>query len=138
MHDPQQLIAEVRAKHGIRIEPDDPVFALVTINELVLEQAVRRLSEDMDRRLATFSDGMDRTEQRAGKLLAQDVRKAAAVIREEMQKDIEAAGMKAAHLVYKVDQAHKQPAMTRWIGVGVLSAMVLVVLAFLAGIYFHS
>ncbi len=92
----------------------------------------------MDRRLATFSDGMDRTERRAGKWLAQDVRKAAAEIREEMQKDIEVAGMKAAHLVYKVDQAHKQPAMTRWIGVGLLSAMVLVVLAFFAGICLHS
>jgi Transcriptional activator TraM len=138
MHDPKQLIAAVRAKHGIRIEPDDPVFALVTLNELVLEEAIRRLSEDMDRRLVTFGDGMDRTERRAGKLLAEDVRNAAAKIREEMQKDIEAAGMQAAHLVYKVDQAHKTLAMTRWIGVGLFSAMVLIVFAFCAGMYFHS
>jgi hypothetical protein len=138
MHDPKQLIAAVRAKHGIRIEPDDPAFALVTLNELVLEEAIRRLSEDMDRRLVTFGDGMDRTERRAGKLLAEDVRNAAAKIREEMQKDIEAAGMQAAHLVYKVDQAHKTPAMTQWIGVGLFSAMVLIVFAFCAGMYFHS
>ena len=109
MYNSKQLIAAVRARNGIRIEPDDPVFALVTINELVLEEAVRRLSDEMDRRLATFSAGMDQTERRAGKLLAQDVKNAAAQIRAEMQKDIEAAGMKAAYLVYKVDQAHKRP-----------------------------
>ena len=138
MSDPKQMIAAVRAKHGIRIEPDDPVFALVTINELVLEEAVRRLSEDMDRRLATFSNGMDRTGRLAGKLLAEDVRNAACQIREEMHKDIEAAGIKAAHLVYQVDRAHKRPTMIRWIAVGLLSAIVLVGFAFYAGMYLYS
>ena len=99
MYNSKQLIAAVRARNGIRIEPDDPVFALVTINELVLEEAVRRLSDEMDRRLATFSAGMDQTERRAGKLLAQDVKNAAAQIRAEMQKDIDAAGMKAASAI---------------------------------------
>ena len=138
MYDSKQLIAAVRARNGIRIEPDDPVFALVTINELVLEEAVRRLSDEMDRRLATFSAGMDHTERRAGKLLAQDVTNAAAQIRAEMQKDIDAAGMKAAYLVYKVDQAHKRPAMIRWIAVGLLAAMVLVGFSFYAGMYLYS
>ena len=137
MYNSKQLIEAVRARNGIRIEPDDPVFALVTINELVLEEAVRRLSDEMDRRLATFSAGMDQTERRAGKLLAQDVKNAAAQIRAEMQKDIDAAGMKAAYLVYKVDQAHKRPAMVRWIAVGLLSAMVLVGFAFYAGMYLY-
>jgi len=138
MYDSKQLIAAVRARNGIRIEPDDPVFALVTINELVLEEAVRRLSDEMDRRLATFSAGMDQTERRAGKLLAQDVKNAAAEIRAEMQKDIDAAGMKAAYLVYKVDQAHKRPAMIRWIAIGLVSATVLAGFAFYAGIYLYS
>jgi hypothetical protein len=138
MYNSQQLITAVLARNGIRIEPDDPVFALVTINELVLEEAVRRLSDEMDRRLATFNAGMDQTERRAGKLLAQDVKNAAGQIRAEMQKDIDAAGMKAAYLVYKVDQAHKRPAMIRWIAVGLLSAMVLAGFAFYAGLYLHS
>jgi len=138
MCDSKQLIAAVRARNGIRIEPDDPVFALVTINELVLEEAVRRLSDEMDRRLAIFSAGMDQTERRAGKLLAQDVKNAAGQIRAEMQKDIDAAGMKAAYLVYKVDQAHKRPAMIRWIAVGLLADMVLVGFAFYAGMYLYS
>jgi hypothetical protein len=81
---------------------------------------------------------MDRTDRRAGKMLAEDVRNAAVRIREEMQEDIEEAGMKAAYLVYKVDQAHKRPAMIRWIGEGVLSATALVIFAFCAGMDLHS
>ena len=108
MYDVKQLIAAVRTTNGIRVEPDDPIFAFVTISELVLEQFSRRVSDEITIRLVAFKEGMDQTERRAGHLLAEDVRKAAAQIRAEMQKDIEAAGMKAAHLVYQVDQAHKR------------------------------
>jgi hypothetical protein len=135
MYDVKQLIAAVRATNGIRVEPDDPIFAFVTISELVLEQFSRRVSDEITTRLVGFKEGMDQTERRAGHLLAEDVRKAAAQIRAEMQKDIEAAGMKAAHLVYKVDQAHKRPAMLLWIAVSLFSAMVLMGFAFYAGMY---
>ena len=33
MIDQKQLIGQVAAKNGIRLEPDDPAFALVTLNE---------------------------------------------------------------------------------------------------------
>lgn len=135
MYDVKQLIAAVRTTNGIRVEPDDPIFAFVTISELVLEQFSRRVSDEITTRLVTFKEAMDQTERRAGRLLAEDVRKAAAQIRAEMQKDIEAAGMKAAHLVYQVDQAHKRPAMVLWIAVSLLSTMVLMGFAFYAGMY---
>jgi len=135
MYDVKQLIAAVRTTNGIRVEPDDPIFAFVTVSELVLEQFSRRVSDEITTRLVTFKEGMDQTERRAGQLLAEDVRKAAAQIRAEMQKDIEAAGMKAAHLVYQVDQAHKRPAMVLWIAVSLLSTMVLMGFAFYAGMY---
>ena len=133
MSDVKQLIAAVRATNGIRVEPDDPIFAFVTISELVLGQFSRHVSDEITTKLVAFKEGMDQTERRAGQLLAEDVRKAAAQIRAEMQKDIEAAGMKAAHLVYQVDQAHKRPAMIFWVAVTLLSAMVLMGFAFYAG-----
>ena len=135
MYGVKQLIAAVRATNGIRVEPDDPIFAFVTISELVLEQFSRRVSDEITTRFVAFKEGMDQTERRAGQLLAEDVRKAAAQIRAEMQKDIEAAGMKAAHLVYQVDKAHKRPAMVLWIAVSLLSTMVLMGFAFYAGMY---
>jgi len=81
---------------------------------------------------------MDKTERRAGRLLAQDVKEAGTQIRAELQKDIDAAGIKAAHLVYKVDQAHKRPAMIRWITIGLSLAVALLVFGFYAGIYLHG
>jgi Transcriptional activator TraM len=41
--DVMALIGEVAARHGITLRPDDPVFALVTVNQLVLEQAMTEL-----------------------------------------------------------------------------------------------
>lgn len=138
MYDVKQLIAAVRARNGIRVEEDDPIFALVTLNELVLEQIARRVSDEITTRLVAFNVGMDKTERRAGSLLAQDVKEAGAQIRAELQKDIDAAGMKAAYLVYKVDQAHKRPALIRWITVGLSLAVVLLVFGFYVGMYLHG
>jgi hypothetical protein len=138
MYDVKQLIAAVRARNGIRVEPDDPVFALVTLNELVLEQVARRVSDEITTRLVAFNAGMDKTERRAGSLLAQDVKEAGAQIRAELQKDIDAAGMKAAYLVYKVDQAHKRPTMIRWITVGLSLSVALLFFGFYAGIHLHG
>ena len=138
MYDVKQLIAAVRARNGIRVEEDDPIFALVTLNELVLEQVARRVSDEITTRLVAFNAGMDKTERRAGSLLAQDVKEAGEQMRAELQKDIDAAGIKAAHLVYKVDQAHKRPAMICWITVGLSLAVVLLVFGFYVGMYLHG
>jgi len=37
------LIGEVAARHGVTLRPDDPAFVLVTVNQLVLEQAIAEL-----------------------------------------------------------------------------------------------
>jgi hypothetical protein len=138
MHDVNQLIAEVRARNGIRVEPDDPIFALVTLKELFLEQVARHVSEEITTRLVAFNDGMNKTERRASVLLAQDVKEAGKQIRAELQKDIDAAGIEAAHLVYRVDQAHKKPALIRWISVGLFLAVVLLVFGVYVGMYLHG
>ena len=44
MLDTKRLIAEVVARNGIRIDPDDPAFALVTLVQLVLEESSRQIS----------------------------------------------------------------------------------------------
>ena len=36
--DLKQLAAEVSIQHGIRVDPDDPMMAVVTLNRIVLEQ----------------------------------------------------------------------------------------------------
>ena len=44
-----RLIGEVAARYGIRLDPDDPAFALVALNQLALEDAVEQLAARMKR-----------------------------------------------------------------------------------------
>jgi len=125
MNDIKRLIAEVSTSTGIRVEAGDPALAFVALTELVLEQVAHRLLDDVGVRLTAFESSMGRLDRRAGKVIAQEVAETAARMRVELQRDIDAAGLKAAHLVYQVDQAHKRPARIRWLAAGLVSAVVL-------------
>ena len=52
--DQQKLRTLVFEKTGVRIDVDDPVFALVALNEAVLEEAVERHVARIDAASATF------------------------------------------------------------------------------------
>jgi hypothetical protein len=54
MQDVKRLISEVAAQNGIRVEPDDPLFALVTINRIVLEEATQKLQDQIQARISNF------------------------------------------------------------------------------------
>jgi hypothetical protein len=73
--DVEKLIGEVAARNGIRIEPDDPAFALVTLNQLVLEQTVQDLVVQIRAATAEFESAADRVQKRAGTILAREVTK---------------------------------------------------------------
>jgi len=73
-----RLIAEVYERHGIRMEPDDVGFALITLNQLMLEELARQLREGVRSGIAEFNEVVQKTETRAGKNLAQYVKAAAA------------------------------------------------------------
>ena len=107
MIDVNRLIGEVAARNGIRVEPGDPAFALVTLNQLVLEEAARQLTEEVRSGIAEFTVAVQKTETRAGKVLAQQVKQAAEELRQELQRDIESARLKAAEMVTEVHRAHR-------------------------------
>jgi type IV pilus biogenesis protein CpaD/CtpE len=133
----ETLIGELTRRYGIRLDSSDPAIAIVVLNRLVLESASEELTESIARRLAQFEASMQKVEQRAGKLLAHEVSVAAACVRAELQNDIDAAGVKAAHLVYMVDQAHKRPVIIRWLVAGLVSAIGLLGIGFYAGMFLH-
>ena len=133
----ETLIGELIRRYGIRLDSSDPAIAIVVLNRLVLESASEELTESVARRLAQFEASLQKVEQRAGKLLAHQVAEAAACVRAELQNDIDAAGVKAAHLVYMVDRAHKRPVITRWLAAGLVTAIGLLALGFCAGMYLH-
>ena len=125
MENIKRLISEVAAQNGIRVEPDDPLFALVTINRIVLDEATQKVQDHIQARIAEFDASMQKAEVRAGKMLAQMVKDSAAQMRQGLQNDIRLAGLKACEFVHLVNEAHRRPALIRWSSVGLVAGVLL-------------
>ncbi|MGB6947431.1 MAG: hypothetical protein WBE37_33840 [Bryobacteraceae bacterium] len=132
MPDVKRMISEVAAENGIRVEPGDPLFALVTMNRLVLEEAAQRFYDHNQKLIAEFHESMKKAETRAGQVLAQMVKESAEKMREGLQGDIRSAGLKAREYVHLVNEAHRRPAIIRWAAVGLVAGAAL----FAAGVWF--
>ena len=137
MPDVKRLISEVAAENGIRVEPDDPLFALVTINRMVLDEAIQRLQGQIQARIAEFNADMEKAERRAGSILAQKVRESAEQMRQGLQNDIHLAGLKAREFVHQVHEAHRRPPLIRWAAVGLIAGAILFGGGFWLGTLLH-
>lgn len=122
MPDMKRMISEVAAENGIRVEPGDPLFALVTMNRMVLEESARTYYDYNQKLIEEFMESMKRAEVRAGSMLAQKVKESAEKMREGLQGDIHIAGLKAREYVHLVNEAHRRPAIIRWVSVGLVAA----------------
>lgn len=69
-----RLIAEVAARHGVLLKRDDAAFALVTLNQLVLEDGIKKLAAEIRAATAEFESAFERVQARAGASLAKDLR----------------------------------------------------------------
>src|SRR5271165_6662244 len=86
--DLKQLAAKVSVEHGIRVDPDDPIMAVVTLNRLVLEQATNEIVEEVRAAAREFEQAAERVQVRAGSFLAERVRDCVSVLRQEAEKNI--------------------------------------------------
>ena len=82
--DLKRLAAEVSMQHGIRIDADDPMMAVVTLNRLVFEQAVAQVLDRVQSAVRDFETATEKVQVRAGGVLAQEVRECAATLRDEI------------------------------------------------------
>jgi hypothetical protein len=89
--DVKRLAAEVSVQHGIRLDPDDPIMAVVTLNQLVFEQSVSAVVDRVASAVRELEQAADKVQARAGIVLAQKVRDCVASLRREMLKDMESA-----------------------------------------------
>ena len=129
--DLQRIIAGVAARHDLLLESRDPAMAIVTMNQLALEDAMDAINAEVRETIAAFEESIHKSEKRAGTMLAQTVRESALQMREGLQSDIQVAGLKAREIVHLVDQAHRRPALIRWSAVGLVAGAVL----FAAGVW---
>src|SRR5262249_15242523 len=87
MPDVKRLIAEVAARNGIRIEPDDPAFCLVTLNQLVLEEAGQRVAEEIREATKDFQTSLTKVEARVGIILARALKEALTSVRSQVESE---------------------------------------------------
>lgn len=137
MPDMKRMISEVAAENGIRVEPGDPLFALVTMNRLVLEESAKTYYDYNQKLIAEFLESMKRAEVLAGSMLAQKVKESAEKMREGLQGDIHIAGLKAREYVHLVNEAHRRPAIIRWVSVGLVAAGAIFASGLWLGTFFH-
>jgi hypothetical protein len=128
----KRLIGEVAAQHGIRLEADDPAFALVTLNQLVLEETANRLYDQVSSALQRFTESLSKAEHRAGKALAQEVKTAASEFRHELSDGSESMRACSVDAPSETGRLNEQAACYRWLAIGALSGLLL----FVAGVAF--
>jgi len=123
--DTKQAIAKVVERHGILLHPDDPAFAIVTLNELALEAMSAELLQQVNNSIREFRAAADRIQLRAGAQFAEEVRAAIDSVRAGLRADLEAGGYKSRELVMEVHRAHSRRNFVRWFSTGLLAALVL-------------
>jgi hypothetical protein len=130
----KRITAEVAARHGMLVMPDDPAMLLVTMNEMVLQQVIGGIETHMEDMIAAIEAGLRSTQQEASGNIEKEARKAGIAVREEIQKDIEAGRLHARELIVELNRAYSRSAVRRWIAVGVIAASGLLVLGVSLGV----
>lgn len=130
----QDLSGKATARCGIRIEPHDPAFVLVALNEIILEETATAICSQMEKAVAGFVERIQVIEQVAGERLAVQVRTSGTEVRAAIQNDLRQANWKTQELVLQVSRNTNRPALIRWLAIGLLSASMI----FIAGVYFGA
>ena len=128
----QRLIAEVAAQHGLFLKPDDAAFALVTMDRLVLEESLEAIRSRVAADLAQFQASAQWAHKRAESAIEEEVRRSTAALRDEIQRDINTARLRAVEIVQEVKTAYQQPMSNRKFTIVVLAALLLL----LCGVWF--
>src|SRR6202049_5110071 len=124
----KRITAEVAARHGMLVMPDDPAMLLVTMNEMVLQQVIGSIEAHMEDMIAGINASLRSAQHEALGNIEKEARKAGIAVREEIQKDIDAGRLHARELIVELNRAYSRSAVRRWVAVGMIAASGLLVL----------
>jgi hypothetical protein len=127
------LIGEVAKRHGITLKPDDPAFALVTLNQLVLEHVMNELSEQTRNATREFTESLSRLQSQTGSILGAEVRSAASQIRQAFDGDKSARTGQSNAAPFR--EPRSVASIIRWAALGLAAGLALFALGVLAGRY---
>jgi hypothetical protein len=120
--DVKRLAAEVSVQHGIRIDPDDPIMAVVALNQLVFEQSVSIVADRMALAVRELEQAADKVQARAGIVLAQEVRDCVVSLRQEMLENMEAASARSYAKSNALGEMLSTADVRKWIAVALVIA----------------
>jgi hypothetical protein len=123
--DLKQLAAKVSVEHGIRVDLDDPIMAVVTLNRLVLEQAANEIVEEVRSATREFEQAAENVQVSAGALVAQRVRECVGVLRQELLRHHGDASPQAPERAGVAGRSHEIGFIPRWVAIGLLSGVAL-------------
>ena len=126
--DVKKLKAQVAARHGLLIREDDPAMALVTMNELVLEQVLEKAQVGLRGMLSEAEEGQKRSQQETAVWVQEEIGRAGSALRVQLLRDIDTGRLQAKELVVQLGQLYSRSAVRRWVAVGVVSGLVLLLI----------
>jgi hypothetical protein len=123
----QKLIGEVAARNDCRIEASDPIFAVSTINRLMLEEVVEGLIVRVGAAITAFETSARAVDAHAGRVLAEEIRTSTSAWKAEVARDINIANVRSCEMIDKLNMAHSKPAMIRWGALGLVAGLLLLI-----------
>ena len=122
----QRLITAVAAEHRLILKPDDAAFAIVTMNRLVLEESLEAIRATITEDLAKFKETAQWAHSRAESAIEAEVRSSTRALRDELQRDISLARLRAAEIAMEVKETYEKPMSNRRLTTVVLAAVLLI------------
>ena len=123
--DVNALIAEVAARHGVLLKGNDAAFALVTMNQIVLEQTLKTAANEIDSRVRQLDSSIQKIERIAGKVLAQEVKTATETARQDVRSEVDTGVKRLRVAVIEVAGASRERVSSRWISLGLTAALMI-------------
>lgn len=71
--DINRLMAEAIAKHGVKLDATDPAMVIVTLNRLMLEDAVHEVADEIRKAASEFEAAGERLQKGVGTALAREI-----------------------------------------------------------------
>ncbi len=132
--DAKKLSGEVAARHGLLIREDDPAMALVTMSEIVLEQVLKEAEVRFRGVLSEAEKSQKRSQQELLVWVQEEMGRAGSALRVQLQRDVDAGRLQARELVVQLSQVYARSAVRRWVAVGIVSGLLLVLIGVSLGL----
>ena len=126
--DAKKLSGEVAARHGLLIREDDPAMALVTMSEIVLEHVLKEAEIGLRAVLSEAEESQKRSQQETLVWVQEEMGRAGTALRAQLQRDIDAGRLQARELVVQLSQVYARSAVRRWVALGIVSGLLLVLI----------